>query len=138
MLPVKRLLSVTFAMYVAAVVGPSIAQSPTGFVSKLGVEIDVRSGGRILQDELGVGTVILPDAASPVGGGSTMPQIQLRGGNMQVNDPGQDYIQIFPGFRPFVHATQSEVSAAAFGRNIVATYNNSAGLHLIPNPTGPG
>jgi hypothetical protein len=73
-----------------------------------------------------------------VGGGSTVPQIQLRGGNVQANDPGQDYIQIFAGFRPFVHATQSEVSAAGFGRNIVATYNNSAGLHLIPNPSGPG
>ena len=138
MLSVKRLLSVTLAMCAAALVGPSIAQSPTGFVSKLGVEIDVRSGGRILQDELGVGSVILPDSASPVGGGSTVPQIQLRGGNVQVNDPSQDYIQIFPFFRPFVRATQSEVSAAAFGRNIVATYNNSTGLHLIPNPSGPG
>jgi hypothetical protein len=72
----------------------------------------VRSGGRIRQDELGVGSVILPDTASPVRGGSTVPQIQLRGGNVQVNDPSVpfgDYIQIFAGFRPFVRATQSEV-----------------------------
>jgi hypothetical protein len=135
MLSVKRLVSVAFAMCAAALVGPSIAQSPTSFVSKLGVEIDVRSGGRILQDELGIGTVILPDSAGPVGGGSTVPQIQLRGGNVQVNDPGLDYIQNFTGFRPFVHATQSEVSAAAFGRNIVVTYNNSAGLHV--SQSGP-
>ena len=138
MLSVKRLLSVTFAMCAAALVGPSIAQSPTSFVSKLGVEIDVRSGGRILQDELAAGSVILPDSASPVGGGSTVPQIQLRGGNVQANDPSLDYIQIFAGFRPFVRFTQSEVSAAAFGRNIVVTYNNSAGLHVSPNPSGPG
>jgi hypothetical protein len=124
----------------AMLIGPAIAQNsvPLGFVSKLGVDVDVRSGARILADELLSGNVILPDSASPVGGGSTVPQIQLRGGNLQVNDPNQDYIQIFAGFRPFVHATQSEVSAAGFGRNIVATYNNSAGLHVSPNPSGPG
>ncbi len=124
----------------AMLIGPAIAQvgPPTGFVNKLGVELDVRSGGRILQDELAAGNVILPDSASPVGGGSTVPQIQLHGGNVQVNDPSQDYIQIFAGFRPFVRFTQSEVSAAASGRNIVVTYNNSAGLHVSPNPNGPG
>src|SRR6516162_8764134 len=95
---------------------------PLGFVNKLGVEMDVRSGDRILQDDLLSSRVILPDSASPVGGGSTTPQIQLRGGNVQVNDPALDYIQIFPGFRPFVRFTQSEVSTAAFNRNIVVTY----------------
>ena len=48
------------------------------------------------------------------------------------------YIQIFTGFRPFIHATQSETSVAAFGANIVVTYNDSTGLHVSPNPTGPG
>ena len=120
---------------------PALAQSgpATGFVNKLGIEVDVRSGGRILQDDLLSGNVLLPDSASPVGGGLTAPQIQLRGGNVQVNiNPETDYIQIFPGFRPFLHFTQSEVSAAASGRNIVVTYNNSAGLHVSPNPSGPG
>ena len=121
----------------AVLIGPAIAQNsvPLGFVSKLGVDVDVRSGARILADELASGNVILPDSASPVGGGSTVPQIQLRGGNLQVNDPNGDYIQIFAGFRPFVRFTQSEVSAAAFGRNIVVTYNNSAGLHVSPSGT---
>jgi hypothetical protein len=118
---------------------PASGQTPpTGFVSKLGQEIDVRSGSRILEDQLNANRVILPDASNPVPGGSTVPQIQLRGGNLQVNDPAQDNIQIFPGFRPFVHATQSETSAAASGRNIVVTYNNSTGIHIIPNPSGPG
>ena len=27
---------------------------------------------------------------------------------------------------------------AAFGRNIVVTYNNSTGIHVIRNPSGPG
>ena len=119
---------------------PAFGQTPpTGFVSKLGQEIDMRSGSRILEDELNANNhVILPDASSPVPGGSTVPQIQLRGGNVQVNDPALDYIQIFPRFRPFVYATQSETSAAAFGPNIVVTYNTSAGIHLIPNPSGPG
>jgi hypothetical protein len=117
----------------AAQQGPSL-----GFVTKLGIEVDVRSGGRILADELASGKVILPDLAGPVAGGSTVPQIQLRGGNVQVNDPLQDFNQIFTGFRPFVRATQSEVAAAASGRNIVVTFNDSTGLHVSPNPNGPG
>src|SRR6266496_211972 len=87
---------------------------PPGFVNKLGQEIDVRSGSRILADELSAGNVILPEIATPVAGVPAVPQIQVRGGNAQVNDPAQDYIQIFTGFRPFVHAVQSETSAAAF------------------------
>src|SRR5215471_14733894 len=131
-----RLLALT--TFSAVIATPAVAQSgpPLGFVSKLGVDVDVRSGGRILQDDLLSGQIILPDSASPVGGGSTTPQIQLRGDNVQVNDPGQDYTQIFPGFRPFVRFTQSEVSTAAFNRNIVVTYNNSAGIHVSPVPGG--
>jgi hypothetical protein len=138
--PSKILFPVTMAALTAMVASEATAQSgPTSFVSKLGVELDVRSGGRVLQDELLSGKVILPDAAPSVGGGSTVPQVQLRGGNTQANvNPNFDYIQIFPGFRPFVRFTQSEVSAAAFGRNIVVTYNNSAGIHVSPNPNGPG
>jgi hypothetical protein len=113
-------------------------QSPTSFVSKLGMEIDVRSGGRVLADDMASGRVILPDLASPVEGIPVVPQIQLRGGNLQVNDPAGDFIQIFTGFRPFVRATQSEVSTAAFNRNIVVTYNDSTGIHVSPNPNGPG
>ena len=121
-------------------VPPAVAQEgpPLGFVNKLGQDIDIRSGGRILADELSAGNVILPDLDTPVAGVPAVPQIQLRGGNVQANDPAQDYIQIFTGFRPFVHAVQSETSMAAFGRNIVVTYNNSTGIHLIPNPSGPG
>jgi hypothetical protein len=120
--------------------GTATAQSgpPLGFVNKLGVELDVRSGGRILADDLASSHVILPDLAGPVAGIPTVPQIQLRGGNLQVNDPSEDYVQIFSGFRPFVRATQSEVSAAASGRNIVVTYNDSTGIHVSPNPSGPG
>jgi hypothetical protein len=122
----------------AVIATPAVAQSgpPLGFVSKLGIHVDVRSGGRILQDDLRSGQIILPDSASPVGGGSTTPQIQLRGDNVQVNDPTLDYTQIFPGFRPFVRSTQSEVSTAAFNRNIVVTYNNSAGIHVSAVPGG--
>jgi hypothetical protein len=118
-------------------VRPLLAQGP-GFVPKLGVDTDVRSGARILADELAANRVILPDLAGPVSGGSAVPQIQSRGANVQVNVPSTDYIQIFSGFRPFVHATQSEVSTAASGRNIVVSYNDSTGIHVSPNPSGPG
>ena len=128
-----------FAFSVTALVQPLLAQdTPLGFITKLGIDIDIRSGSRILLDELASAPVILPDLAGPVSGGSAVPQIQFRGGNVQVNVPSTDYIQIFTGFRPFVHATQSEVSTAAFGRNIVVTYNDSTGIHVQKNPNGPG
>ena len=123
------------------VVSPALAQdeSPLGFVNKLGADVDVRSGSRVLFDDLRASNnVILPDLGTPVPGISVVPQIHLRGGNVQVNDPAQDYVQTFDGFRPFVHATQSETSIAAFGRDIVVTYNNSAGIHLSPFHGGPG
>jgi hypothetical protein len=99
---------------------------------------DVRSGSRILIDELAANPTILPDSPGPVAGGEVQPQIQLRGGNVQVSDPNSDYVQIFSGFRPFVHATKSEVSTAASGQNIVVTYNDSTGIHVRENPSGPG
>jgi hypothetical protein len=116
-----------------------LAQSPRlGFVNKLGQDLDVRSGARILADDVLSGKVILPGPAPSVPAGTTVPQIQLRGGNTQANDPTLDYVQIFAGSRPFVRATQGETSMAVFGRNIVATYNNSAGIHVSLNPSGPG
>ncbi len=119
---------------------PAFAQSttPLGFVSKLGQDVDVRSGSRIMEDELSSANVILPDVAGPVAGGTLLPQIKLRGGNLQVNDPALDYVQIFTGFRPFVRATQSETSIATNGKTIVATFNDSSGIHVSPNPNGPG
>jgi hypothetical protein len=137
----SKLLLFLFTLCSVMLVHTAAAQSgpPLGFVNKLGIDVDVRSGGRILADDLASsGNVILPDLATPVSGIPAVPQIQLRGDNEQVNDPAQTLIQIFTGFRPFVRATRSETSTAAFGRNIVVTYNNSTGIHVSPNPTGPG
>src|ERR1051325_8091136 len=79
--------------------------APKDYITKLGQDFEVRSGSRVLADEIGSGNVILPDLAGAVGGVPSAPQLQLRGGNVQVSDPTLDYIQTFPGFRPFVHAT---------------------------------
>jgi hypothetical protein len=81
---------------------------------------------------------VLPEVPAPLSGTDQEGEFEEGGGNVQVNNPKQDYVQIFTGFRPFVRATQSETSLAAFGRNIVVTYNDSTGIHVIPNPTGPG
>jgi hypothetical protein len=138
---VNRLRSL-LSIVVAAVTGmpAALAQdgSLLGFVTKLGQDMDVHYGTVIPSDDGTLGGVILPELAGGVAGGLTVPQIKLRGVNVQVNDPTQTFIQIFPGFRPFVRSTRSEVSAAAFGQNIVVTYNNSSGLHVSPNPNGPG
>src|SRR5262245_9974042 len=57
-------------------------------VNKNGFEIDERSIGKILADEaLESDGVLLADPPSPVPGLQTLPQVQLRGGNTQVNDP---------------------------------------------------
>jgi hypothetical protein len=115
------------------------AQVKPTVVVKKGYEIEIRSDTKIMLDELAASGGVIPldeptDAAGDHDGGG----LQFRSGNLQVNNPLFDSIQIFPGFRPFVHSTQSETSVAVFGRTIVATYNASSGIHLIPNPTGPG
>jgi len=133
------LISVVLSLSVLATTPVASAQgSPTNFVNKLGIDQDVRSGMKVVMDEILAGTVLLPDLPASATHLDTVPQIQLRGNNVQANFPSGDYVQIFPGFRPFVRATQSEVSTAAFGKNIVLGYNNSAGIHVIPNPAGPG
>jgi hypothetical protein len=118
-------------------VGPAVAQEndlepgPT-IVNKGGVEVDLRSSGRIVADDvIQNGTVILSNETSPVPGQVVVPQVQARRGNTQVNDPGLDNIQVFPLFRPFVKFTQSETAIAASGQNIVATYNTSANQPLV-------
>jgi BNR repeat-like domain len=139
----RHKLSYLLAAFFVLSVGAAIAQEtgddnppPAWLLRKLGVDIDLRSGSRVFADELAnSGGIILPDEGSPLSTSlGTVPQVQLRGGNVQVNDPTFDFIQIFPGFRPFLHLVESETSVAAVGRNIVATYNTSAGLHLIPAP----
>ncbi len=133
------LISVVLSLSVLATTPVALAQgSPTNFVNKLGIDQDVRSGMKVVMDEILAGTVLLPDLPPSATHLDTVPQIQLRGNNVQANFPSGDYVQIFPGFRPFVRATQSEVSTAAFGKSIVLGYNNSVGIHVSPNPAGPG
>jgi hypothetical protein len=137
-------LSYLLATFFVLSLGVALAQDPGDdapppwLLRKLGVDIDLRSGSRMLADELETSNgIVLPDeqlSSSPI---STVPQVQLRGNNVQVNDPALDFTQIFPGFRPFLHFTQSETSVAASGPKIVATYNTSAGLHLSPAPSPP-
>lgn len=104
----------------------------TRLVNKNGFDIDLRSFGRIIADEVAeFGDVASTDPVSPEPGLAVVPQIQFRGGNVQVNDPALDNIQIFAGTRPYVKVTQSEVSIAAFGRNIVVGYNSSANQPVV-------
>lgn len=114
---------------------------PGGFltaVSKFGQDLELRSEGAIMRDEM-AGQVMLGAETAPTSSPSLAHgNNPLRGANTQVNDPALDNTQIFPGFRPFLHFTQSETTVAAHGHNIVVTYNNSAGASVGPNPGGPG
>jgi hypothetical protein len=105
-------------------------------VSKSGRNLDLRSAGRYLRDQA-LGRVRLERETIP----TFSPLVQagknpLRGPNTQVNDPALDNIQIFSGFRPFLHYTQSETTVAAHGQDIVVSYNNSAGITLAPSGSG--
>ena len=133
------LLSIGLAGISSNLLGQSNRGTPPGHVTKNGVDLDIRSHGRVMADEVAQnGNTVPADPAGPVPFVLLEPQIQLRGDNIQTNDPSLDNIQIFPGFRPFVDFTQSETSIAASGQNIVATYNSSANQPIIPNPVGPG
>jgi hypothetical protein len=101
-------------------------------INKNGFEIDERSVGRIVADEtLASGDLVQLDDVTAVPGPLALPQIQRRGGNVQVNDPSLDNIQVFPLFRPFVEYTQSETSLVQRGQRIVASYNSSANQPLV-------
>ena len=132
----KRL--VFWSSFVALTAWPVVAwaQSTSATITKHGSEIDIRSSGRIVAEALRDGSILL-EAASPPSTGfeTTAAQIQPRGENTQVNDAALDYVELLPSRRPFVNATQSETSVAAFGQNIVVAYNSSAGFH---HSIGPG
>ncbi len=121
---------------------PSVAladpgDDETSGVAKNGITLDLRSHGRQVADEVAQnGLLASLDEVSPDPGVDVVPQVQLRGGNVQVNDGSLDNIQIFAGLRPFVKFTQSETSVAAFGRNIVAVYNSSANQPVTRNAAG--
>ncbi len=121
-----------------SVAGAQGEAAPKTHVKKNGVDVDLRSLGRQLADELAEnGNVMEADEISPVLGESVVPSIQLRGPNVQSNDGSLDNVQIFAGFRPFMEFTQSETSLAASGRTLVAGYNSSANqpLQLFPDGT---
>jgi hypothetical protein len=105
-----------------------------GQVRKNGIDIDVRSVGKQIIDGLKQqdGTLADTGTSNPVTGSAGVPQIQTRGGNVQVNDPGFDNIQILSNGFPLVNFAQSETSVAAFGNNIVATYNSLANVQYSP------
>ncbi len=111
----------------------AVAQAPTPIQLKTDEGNEERSTGKMLADQMKEsGGLISVDQIAPASNPlSPVNQVQLRGSNVQVNDPTFDYIQIFNLFRPFVHYTQSETSVASRGRTIVATYNNSAGAHYV-------
>lgn len=108
-------------------------------VSKNGEDLELRSAGKMLADEVLSGQVVFtPDEPTTQNTSLDTGEPSLVGPNVQVNDPALDNIQIFPGFRPFLHFTESESTVAAFGQNVVVSYNSSAGLVVGPNPNGPG
>ena len=112
----------------------SAQSSPPGAVKKFGVDLDVRSHGRMLGDTIATYGTLVPNGQQSVV--SNLPNLGLvpriqSSGNIQVNDGSLDNIVIFDGTRPFVSFTQSETAIAVYGRNIVAAYNTAAFATLV-------
>jgi hypothetical protein len=117
---------------VAALYGAAALAAPPGHVTKHGMDVDLRSSGRQIADEVAAfGNSAPQDAVSPISGQSVGPQVKLKRGNVQANEAALDNIQDFGFTRPFISYTQSETSIAASGPNIVATYNNSADQPVV-------
>jgi hypothetical protein len=128
------LASLVFVLFFASSPGAQDDGQAPGHINKNGIDVDVRSLGKQISDAVQqAGTLAGGGDTSPVPGGSSAAQIQTRRGNVQVNDPGLDNIQILSDLFPVVKFNQSETSLAAFGNNIVATYNSS---NLEVSPTG--
>ena len=107
-------------------------------VKKNGVDLELRSEGKMMADEVLSGRIMLEADAtpSPVSKEDRDEEVEFRGDNVQVNDPALDNIQTFAGLRPFVKFTQSETTVAAHNDKIVVSYNSSAGVKLVRLPTG--
>jgi len=127
------LASLVLVLFFASSPGAQDDGQAPGQITKNGIEIDVRSLGKQISDgALQGGTLAGAGAPSTAPGRSGAPQIQTRGSNVQVNDPSLDNIQILSNGFPLVMFTQSETSVAAFGNDIVATYNSSANQQISP------
>jgi len=85
---------------------------------------------------------LVDEDGMPVLGDGALGGIGGRHGNgrgTQVNDAALDNTQFFPNAtpqpqRPYEFSIQSETSAAAFGRNVVAGFNNSADQPVTLTP----
>lgn len=118
------------------------AERPSWLVNKKGFEMDLRSSGRQLADDILAGTnqmVVEPAEPGTAPALTSSAPADFRGGNVLVNDGALQNIQVLPGQRPFVKYTQSETSIAVHQKNIVAGFNNSSdqGVYLTgPNSLG--
>jgi hypothetical protein len=110
--------------------------APPGFARKLGMDVDVRSFAKITADRIRPAHGFVVPSAPGVAAGVTVPQIQLRGQNTQVNDPALDSFNAFPGFPPLMNITQSETSLAVNGNRMIAGYNSSAGAKFVDSGLG--
>src|SRR5262249_23843648 len=141
MVAVRRLGMATFALAVLVgmflVIAARASDSGEGegdTIEKGGFLLDISSAGRESAEDVIANGLPAFDVAPAAPSGNTVPGVQLRGGNVQINDPALDNIQTFAGFRPFVNFTQSETSAAAFEQNVVVGYNSSANQTFAFNP----
>src|SRR5262249_41375957 len=87
-------------------------------INKNGMDLELRSEGRMIADEMLNQVTLQPDSpGTPVHQESNDRDVKFRGANVQVNDGALDHIQILPDFRPFVSFTQSEATVALGDKN---------------------
>jgi hypothetical protein len=132
-IPRRRLPLALAAIFGAVTIIPAVPllaqEVPPAYLIRKGlVDMDMRSSSRVALDAARSNTngVPLDSTTPPPPMALPFPPFPILGGNVQVNDPALDKIQTFPGFRPFVSATNSETSVASYGANLVGLYNTSS------------
>lgn len=105
-----------------------------GQVRKNGLNLDIRSPGRVKADQIARSGIRVRKTLT--GANTNLRVGSQKGsgnsnGNIQVNDGSLDNVQSFPPFIPHLNFNESETSVAGHGSNIVAVYNTDAFTSLV-------
>lgn len=125
------------ASVIACLMALPAAPAGAQTVEKNGMPLDIRSFSGMVADDIANAnskvddSSLLPTTLLP-----PVPQIQLRGGNVQANNPLLDHLYVIPNSRPYMFYSQAETSVAAYERNIVVAYISSANMQIVQSGSG--
>ncbi len=133
-MPRKR---ITHALLVALTLSIGLSSHALAATPPSKKDVDIRSHGRQIADLVArIGLAVENEPPTQVPRVDTFRRVASGRTNIQINNPGLDHTQVFPGARPFEFSIQSETSIAAFGDNILVGYNSSADQPVLQTLEG--